>query len=202
MKGFGTDERTLIAVLSSKDPLQIAAIREAYTKNIRRNLEADIKSETSGHFEEGLLALCRGPLLQDVHVLRNAMEGLGTKESDLNDVLLSRSNADIAAIKSCYQHTYHRSLEHDLKGDLSMKTERHFMMVIAGNRAENSAPVIPQAIDADVLEIYKATEGRAGTDELLVCSIFSTRNDAQLRAIATVYHQKYSRTLETVIKKV
>lgn len=202
MKGFGTDERTLIMILANRDPIQIGLIREAYTKTIRRNLEADIRSEVSGYFEEGLLALCRGPLLQDCHILRNAMEGLGTKESDLNDVLLSRSNADIAAIKSCYQRTYHRSLEADLKGDLSMKTERHFMMVVSGTRAEDSAPVVPQSIDADVLELYKATEGKTGTDEILVCSILTSRNDAQIRAIAQVYEQKYRRPLETVIRKV
>lgn len=202
MKGFGTDERTLIAILSQRDPIQIGLIREAYTKSIRRNLEADIKSEVSGYFEESLLALCRGPLLQDCFVLRDAMQGLGTKESDLNDVLLSRSNADIAAIKSCYQRTYHRSLESDLKGDLSMKTERHFMMVVAGNRAEDSAPVVPQAIDADVLELYKATEGQHGTDELLVCNIMTSRNDAQIRAIAQVYESKYRKSLEAVIRKV
>jgi annexin A7/11 len=83
-----------------------------------------------------------------------------------------------------------------------MKTERHFMMVVAGNRAEDSAPVIPQQIDQDVLEIYKATEGKVGTDELLVCSILSSRNDAQIRAIAHAYEAKFRRSLETVIKKV
>jgi annexin A7/11 len=76
------------------------------------------------------------------------------------------------------------------------------MMVLAGNRAENSASVIPQQIDQDVLELYKATEGQVGTDELLVCSILSSRNDSQIRAIALAYEAKFRRSLETVIKKV
>ncbi|OTA64657.1 Annexin [Hypoxylon sp. EC38] len=201
MKGFGTDEKTLIRVLCNKDPLQIEALKSAYFRTFSRSLEKDIISETRGWFETGLVAIVRGPLLHDVHLLNSAMDGPGTKEKVLNDVLLGRSNADLHAIKSMYQHTFHRSLESQVKGDLSMKTERHFLIVLGANRAEDSAPVIPQAIDQDVMEIYRATEGKLGTDEMMVCSILSTRNDNQIRAINHAYEQKFRRRLEDVIKK-
>ncbi|KAI8635111.1 hypothetical protein F5Y19DRAFT_59 [Xylariaceae sp. FL1651] len=201
MKGFGTDEQTLIRVLANKDPLQIEAIKGAYFRSFSRSLEKDIASETSKWFQVGLLAIVRGPLLHDVHLLHSAVDGPGTKEKLLNDVLLGRSNADMKAIKGMYQHTFNRSLESDVKGDLSMKTERHFMIVLGACRAEDSAPVIPQAIDQDVMEIYRATEGKMGTDEMLVCSILSTRNDNQIRAINHSYEQKFRRRLEDVIKK-
>jgi annexin A7/11 len=161
-----------------------------------------VQSETSGWFEEGLCAIIRGPLQQDVHLLKAATDGPGTKERVLDDVLLGRSNADMRAIKELYHQTYRTSLEHDIKADLSMKTERHFLMVLAANRNEESTPVIPQQIEQDVMEIYKATEGKVGTDELLVCSILTQRSDAQIRAIALTYKQKFTRDLETVIKKV
>ncbi|KAL2259333.1 hypothetical protein VTK26DRAFT_7039 [Humicola hyalothermophila] len=201
MRGFGTDEKALIRILATKDPLQIATIRDAYSRLHRRDLISDLKSETSGWFEKGLVALARGPLLNDVHLLRDAMSGLGTKEKALNDVLLGRSNADINAIKSEYHRVFHRRLEDDVRGDLSMKTERHFMIVLGAQRAEDSAPVVKAEIDRDVNDLYNATEGKIGTDELKVCSIFSTRNDNQLRAIAFEYRQKYARNLEDVIRK-
>jgi annexin A7/11 len=199
MKGFGTDEKALIQVLSKLDPLQVATVRQAYTNIHGRNLASDIASETNGYFEEGLLAIVRGPLQQDCHVLKQAMDGPGTKEAALNDVLLGRSNADIRAIKETYAKTYRVSLESDIKADLSMKTERHFLMVLAGNRAESSAPVIPQQVESDVQELYKATEGKTGTDELLVCSILTSRNDAQIGAIARAYEARFRRSLEAVI---
>ena len=202
MKGFGTDEKMLIRVLADKDPFQVRVIRDTYKRKFNRDLIHDVKSEVSGWFEEGLCAIIRGPLETDVHLLKAATEGPGTKEKVLNDVLLGRSNADLRAIKDAYQRTYRASLEADIKADLSMKTERHFLMVLAANRNEESAPVIPQQVDQDVMEIYKATEGKVGTDELLVCSILSNRSDAQIRAIAHTYKQKFTRDLETVIKKV
>jgi annexin A7/11 len=202
MKGFGTDEKALIRVLATKDPLQVVVLRDTYHQRFRRNLLTDVQGEVSGWFEEGLCAIIRGPLMQDVVLLHGAMDGPGTKEKVLNDVLLGRSNADLRAIKDLYQRMYHQSLEGDIKADLSMKTERHFLMVLAANRNEESAPVVPQQIDADVMELYKATEGRHGTDELLVCSILSQRSDAQIRAIAHTYKQKFTKDFDAVIIKV
>ncbi|KAH9893704.1 hypothetical protein F4778DRAFT_292167 [Xylariomycetidae sp. FL2044] len=201
MKGMGTDEKALIRVLSTKDPLQMEAINNAYFRMFQRSLESDIRSETSKWFETGLCALVQGPLLHEVHLLQSAMDGPGTKEKVLNDVLLGRSNADMRALKGKYQQVFNKSLENDIRSDLSMKTERHFMIVLGANRAEDSAPVIPQAIDQDVMDIYRATEGKVGTDEMLVCSILTTRNDNQLRAINYAYEQKFRRSLEDVIRK-
>jgi annexin A7/11 len=198
MKGFGTDEKALIQILTTKNPIQIHNINEYYRHKLGRVLVDDIKSETSGWFEEGLCALARGPLQQDVHLLRTAMSGPGTKEKVLNDVLLGRSNADIKAIIKAYRP---RSLEADIKGDLSMKTERHFLMVLAANRTEN-ALYNAQKIDQDVMELYKATEGKMGTDELLVCEILTRRSDDQIRAIAAEYKNKFRKSLESVIKSV
>ncbi len=202
MKGFGTDERTLVRVLATKDPLQIDAIRDAYARSIGRNLQKDIESETRGWLEKGLVALSRGPLLHDVYLLREAIGGVGTDEDVLNDVLLGRSNADMHAIKGMYQREFGRSLEADVRGDLSMKTQQHFMIVLGANRAEESAPVVPQAIEQEVQELYKATEGQMGTDEMLVCSMFSTRSDNQLRAINATYERNFRRRLQDVIQKV
>jgi annexin A7/11 len=201
MKRFGTDEKALIHVLHNKDPIQIPAIRTAYHNRHKRDLLKDVQGETSSWFEEGLCAIIRGPLQQDVFLVHQASAGPGTNERLLNDVLLGRSNADLRAIKDLYHKTFHKSLESVLKGELSMKTERHFLMVLAANRNEESAPVVPQQVDQDVMDLYRATEGMVGTDELLVCSILSQRSDRQIGAIAYTYKQKFTRDLETVIKK-
>ncbi|KAF7912682.1 uncharacterized protein EAF01_001703 [Botrytis porri] len=201
MKGFGTDEATLIEVLHNKGPLQIEVLRQAFSDTFKRKLLADVESETSSYFREGLAAIIRGPLIQDCHLLYSAMDGVGTKEKYLTEVLMGRSNADINAIKSMYQRRYKRSLAGDIKGDLSMKTEDHFLMVLEANRNEESAPVIPRDVDRDVASIWNATEAIRGHDAKTVCEIFTKRNDAQLRAINHTYQQQHGKPLEWVIKK-
>ncbi|GAB7362778.1 hypothetical protein MBLNU230_g3082t1 [Neophaeotheca triangularis] len=201
MKGFGTDEKALIGILSKLGPLQINSTKQAFQQRHKRDLMKDVKSETSGYFREGLLAICRGPLEQDCHTLQDAIQGIGTKEAALNEVLLNRSNADINAIKSQYQQMFRKSLESDVKGDLSMKTARLFDMILSARRNEESSPVIPQQTDADATEIYKATEGtRMGADQVTVCSILTSRSDGQIRAISQAYGQKYQKPLDQVLK--
>ncbi|KAL8949188.1 MAG: hypothetical protein Q9222_004683 [Ikaeria aurantiellina] len=200
MKGFGTDEATLIRVLARMPPQEIPTLKQAYQQRHHRSLEADIKSECGGYFEFALLAILRGPLQQDVWCLNDALKGAGTKESLLDDVLIGRSNADIRAIKTAYQQTYRRSLEADVKSDLSAKTERMYSMILSASRHEDSAPVFPQTTDADVVELHRATEAKTGAEQLTVCSILTSRSDGQIRAIAQAYEHKYRRALETVIR--
>ena len=201
MKGFGTDEKTLIRILSKPDPLQMALLKDTYTRRHNRSLEKDLASETSGYFEEGLLALARGPLMQDAHNVHRAIKGLGTKESMLNDVLVGRSNADMRAIKHAYHEHYRHTLEADVRGALSLKTEQLFTMLMAATRAEESAPVIPQQIDHEVAELHRATEARAGTDQTVVCTILTRASDGQLRALAHAYTQRHKHTLEQCLER-
>ena len=199
MKGFGTNESVLIRILAQLPAVEISCLKSTYYQRHHRSLEKDIESETSRYLEDCLLAILRGPLQQDVWCLNKALKGAGTKESWLNDILVGRSNADMHAIKAAYQKTYRSSLESDVRSDLSGKTERLFMMILAGTRQEDSAPVLPQAVDADVVELHRATEGKTGTEQLTVCSILSNRSDGHIRAIALAYEAKYRRSLEKVI---
>ena len=202
MKGFGTNEATLIQVLSRPDPLQMATLRRSFDQRFMRSLSKDLEKETSGYFREGVLALIRGPLEEDVHLANKAIAGLGTKEAMLNDVLLGRSNADLHAIKAAYQHQHRRSLEADVRNDLSLKTEKLFSMVLAATRADESAPVYPAQVDQDVAELHRATQGtKMGTDQNAVCAVLSQRSDGQIRAIAHAYHARYHRELSQVLAK-
>lgn len=201
MKGLGTKEGWLIDELADKDPFQVEAIKEAFNRIHRRVLVKDIDDETSGWFGYGMVQLARGPLMTDVYMLHDAMEGVGTKETVLNDVLLGRSNADINAIKTKYAETFKRDLVAAVKDELSFKTERHFEIVLSAQRIEDSVRPVQADIDRDVDALYSATEGKMGTDEMRVCSILSTRNDEQIKAIAYAYKIRYARDLNTVIKK-
>lgn len=124
MKGFGTDEKVLIQVLAKKDPLQVNTLRTTYNQRLMRDLIKDLEKETSGYFEKGLVQIARGPLVGDCFTLYEAMKGMGTKEAAIDDVLVGRSNADMNAIKTEYQRLFNRSLESDLRGDLSAGTEQ------------------------------------------------------------------------------
>jgi annexin A7/11 len=195
MKGFGTDEKALVAVLAPLDPLQVAAVRDTYSKKHGRDLVKDVKSETGGYFENGLVSVIDGPLIHDVECVHSAIDGAGTKEWLLNDVLLGRSNADMNAIKTAYEIRYKRSLSRDVESDLSFGTSELFATVLRAARHEESAPVNPQTIEADV----RSLQGPKNVKE--VCAIFARSSDAEIRAISQTFQSRYHVSLEKHIEK-
>ncbi|KIW00556.1 uncharacterized protein PV09_07911 [Verruconis gallopava] len=202
MKGFGTNEKKLIQTLASvPDAPHMEKLRRTYDDRFRRSLIKDLQSETSGWFEEALCALARGPLLQDAYAVNCAIRGAGTKEKLLDEICLGRSNADLNAIKHAYQQMFGKDMVKDIKGDLSMKTEKLYDYVLEARRAEESAPCIPHEIDQKVDRIQAATEGtKLGSNQDVVCQIFAYSSDGQLRAIAHRYNEKYRTPLDNVIK--
>ncbi|EAA64133.1 hypothetical protein AN2427.2 [Aspergillus nidulans FGSC A4] len=201
MKGFGTDEKALIQVLSKLDPLQVAAVRATYSSHIRRDLYSDIKSETSSYFRQGLLAIVDGPLMHDTASAREAVQGIGTKEWLLNDVLLGRSNADLNAIKLSYERTYRRSLERDVEGDLSFKTKSLFAHVLRAARHEENAPIDYRTIESEAQNIHGATAARMVNNADEVCSIFARSSNNELRALSQAFSARYHTSLEAHIEK-
>lgn len=211
MKGFGTNEAQLIGVLSSLNtPYAVLSTQKAFAQRYNRDLIQDLKSETSGRFEDAILAIARGPLMQEVYALHGAIHRPGTAESVLNDVLLCRSPADLSAIIKAYNTHFKRSLEADVRGDLSLKTEDMFVFALQARRSEDNMPVEMSQIEKDAYNMHYALQGIGsavpfgigGTNQEAVYSVILSRNDAQIGAIAYSYERMFSARLETVIEKV
>jgi len=203
MKGFGTNEQKLIQTLAAvPDAPHMLKLRHTYDDRFRRSLINDIESETSGYFRMGLMALCRGPLLQDAWQVDHAIRGLGTKETLLNDVVLGRSNADLNAIKECYSRVYRRNMTREISEDLSLKTEKLFHYVLEARRTEESAPILPQEIEHNVDRLQQATEGtKMGTNQDVVCQIMAFSSDGMIRAINQRYKAKYRKSLDELFSR-
>ncbi|RTG85613.1 annexin A7/11 [Schistosoma bovis] len=108
VKGAGTDEDALIEILCSRTNAQIKQIKETYSKIFpNRDLENDVKSDTSRHFKRVCIALLQGDrdesLKVDMELVRKDAENLyrageqklGTDESRFVQILVSRSFAHL-----------------------------------------------------------------------------------------------------------
>lgn len=62
-----------------------------------------LKSELSANFENVIVAMMLTPAQYDAHEARRAMAGAGTDEATLVELLVTRSNAEIAALKDAYK---------------------------------------------------------------------------------------------------
>jgi annexin A7/11 len=73
-------------------------------------------------------------------------------------------------------------------------------MIISARRAEDSHPVNQQEIEQAVTELQTGMGGFVGKNTAQVCQVLTSKNDAQLKAIAQMYQQRYHKSLDSQIK--
>jgi Annexin len=192
-KGFGTDERALINILTGKTAYQMEQLRKTFEAETGKTLVHVIEKETSHWFEYGLRGLVLGPLGFDVWLLHRACHGAGTHEDLLTEVLVGRTNQEIEALKAEYHRVYHKDLVHVVRGELSMKTERMFNMILAVFASliatiSNDRPIVLRRMHQLILSrfrmmfvIYMKLE-RDGWEPMKLPSAASSSIDPMLRS--------------------
>uniref|UniRef100_A0A8K9UI31 Annexin n=1 Tax=Oncorhynchus mykiss TaxID=8022 RepID=A0A8K9UI31_ONCMY len=103
MKGFGTDEDVIIDIVANRSNEQRQEIRQAFKSILGRDLMKDLKSELSKNLERLIIGLMLTPAEFDAKMMRKAMEGAGTDEHALIEILVTRSNEEIHAMNAAYE---------------------------------------------------------------------------------------------------
>uniref|UniRef100_A0A8C3CNK1 Annexin n=1 Tax=Cairina moschata TaxID=8855 RepID=A0A8C3CNK1_CAIMO len=201
MKGVGTQERVLIEILCTRTNQEIRDIVNCYKSEFGRDIEQDIRADTSGHFERLLISMCQGnrdenqnvdyqKAQEDAQRLYQAGEGrLGTDESCFNMVLASRSFPQLKATVEAYSRIANRDLLSSIDREFSGNVER-------GLKAILQCALNRPAFFAE--RLYYSMKG-AGTDDSTLIRIIVTRSEIDLVQIKQVFSQMYQKTLASMI---
>jgi annexin A7/11 len=127
MKGLGTDEDTIIELLSQRSNSQRQQIKEAFASEYDRvktassfssgikllidflsvwfikDLIDDLKSELGGKCEDVIVGLMDPPEDYMCKQLHKAMEGMGTDEQSIVEIICSRNNREIHDLVKAYE---------------------------------------------------------------------------------------------------
>ncbi|XP_030029097.1 annexin B10 isoform X4 [Manduca sexta] len=203
MKGFGTDEQAIIDILTSRNNQQRQAISQAFTHEYGRDLIEDLKSELGGHFEDVIVALMMPPAEYLCKELNKCMEGLGTDEDTLVEILCTRTKREIAEIVDTYERMYDRPLAEHMCSETSGDFRRLLtLIVVSGSKGarDEEAGVDADKAREDAQALYDAGEAKWGTDEEVFNRILAHESFAQLRQIFEEYKNISGRTIEQAIK--
>ncbi|XP_015281358.1 PREDICTED: annexin A6 isoform X2 [Gekko japonicus] len=181
MKGLGTDEDAIIGVVTQRSNAQRQEIIKAYKSHFGRDLMADLKSEVSGALGKVILGLMMTPAQYDAKQLKKAMEGAGTDESILIEILATRNNQEIQAINAAYKEVYHKSLEDALSSDTSGHFKRILISLALGNRDEGGVDLAKAREDAKKLADVSSDDSTSLETRFL--SILCTQSYPQLRKV-------------------
>uniref|UniRef100_F1L7E0 Annexin n=1 Tax=Ascaris suum TaxID=6253 RepID=F1L7E0_ASCSU len=200
MKGLGCDKHKVLEELTRINCAQRQIVAAEYMARYGSDLSHDLKKELRGDFEEVILALMLSPAVYDARYLHKAISGIGTNENVLIDIICTRSNEQLNAIKTAYEGEFGRSLDRAIKWDTSGDFERLLIALLQARRDESNRVDERKAYD-DAQKLFEAGENRWGTDESTFVSILVTENFHQLRKVFEQYNTIAGHSIEEAIKK-
>ena len=202
MKGLGTNEDTLIEIIASRPPVILRQIKEKFNEKYKRDLEKDVKSETSGTLRKLLIALlqcsrstntqpnpeqCKA-IAEEIYKAGEAK--LGTDESVFNKYFCSLSPIELAHVARAYHqitgHTILEAIDKEFSGD-SKKALRTIVY----------ATLSPSEYFAT--RVHDAVKGLGTKDHLLIRVIVS-RSEIDMPQIKQYYKQLYGKDMYEDVK--
>ncbi|XP_044536190.1 annexin A5 [Gracilinanus agilis] len=186
MKGLGTDEESILTLLTARSNAQRQEIAVAFKTLFGRDLLDDLKSELTGKFEKLIVALMKPARLYDAYELKHALKGAGTNEKVLTEILASRTPEELVSIKQAYEEEYGSSLEDDVIGDTSGYYQRMLVVLLQANRDSDNG-LNEDLVEQDAKDLFQAGELKWGTDEEKFITILGTRSVVHLRRVFDKY---------------
>uniref|UniRef100_A0A665TCC8 Annexin n=1 Tax=Echeneis naucrates TaxID=173247 RepID=A0A665TCC8_ECHNA len=196
MKGLGTDEDTILQLLTARSNAQRQQIKATYKTLFGKDLVSDLKGELGGKFETLIVALMTPPITYDVTSLRNAIKGAGTDEKVLVEILASRTPQQVKDIIAAYRQEYDDDLEEDVSGD----TSGHFKRLLVILLQVHVTLLLHTETDY-TKALFKAGEHKFGTDEQSFVTILGNRSAEHLRKVFDAYMKLSGYEMEESIQR-
>lgn len=200
MKGFGTDEDKIIAVLTSCNNKQRQEIKNAFNKEFGRNLDDDLRSELGGNFESLIVGLITPPTEYLARQLNKAMKGAGADKNAICEILVTRSNEELKELVATYERLYNRPLVEHLCSETSGDFRKLLTLIVTGVR-NSPGKKNPEKAQQLAEELFKAGEGRRGTSVEVFTKIFGHESYDQLKLVFEKYKTVSGHTIEQALKK-
>jgi len=188
-KGAGTDEEAVIAILAHRSKQQLEQIDHEYRVQSGggTSLQHALEKELSGSFLKLAVGVVTPVTEFKKRSLKHAVEGAGTRESTLIDVLCQSTNAEIHEIAK--DADLYKKVLDDISGDF----KRVIINAYRGDRPEG--PISEKEAEELAHAFYKAGEGKIGTDEHKYIDIITKHSLQALYQIDEHYKQKHKHGL-------
>ncbi|KAG0724906.1 Annexin B9 [Chionoecetes opilio] len=201
ISGIGTNERTLVEIMCTRNNASLMVIKNAYQHHYRKRLEENLSGDTSGDFRRLLISMCacsRDEQNCDPVLANNLAQQLykagvgktGTDESEFNRILSSYSYPMLRCVFDEYKKikgkSFGAALDSELSGDLKLGMKAIYDCI--QNRAGFFAK-----------ELHDSMAGMGTKDRALIRLVVS-RAEIDMGNIKENYQQMYNKSLEHAIK--
>uniref|UniRef100_A0A3Q4HDV6 Annexin n=1 Tax=Neolamprologus brichardi TaxID=32507 RepID=A0A3Q4HDV6_NEOBR len=178
--GFGTNEKIVIEILTTRSSAQRQLICKAYEKATSRiNL----------YQSDGMELL----------MIQSMSWFAGTKDKVLIEIFASRSNQQIKALSDVYFKETKKQLTAALEREVSGDYSKALLLLALGKRDESTTVDVNKARE-DAKTLYNAGEKKWGTDESKFIEILCKKSIPHLRQTVIEYKNISGKTLQQSIE--
>jgi hypothetical protein len=184
---FTNDTSVIINIIARRPNWHLQKVREEYEKLYEKDLVEYLLHNTHFNFRKLLSAIVKSRAESKAEEVYRAVKGLGTDEHALIDVIIHNSDKQLEDAKQFFRQKYEKSMDEWVKSDTSFNFEK---ILIHALRAKRDEVVRPELVNSDAENLYKAGEGKWGTDETTFIEILTTRSWEHIHLV----NQKYKET--------
>ena len=192
------NEQALIDITSKNTTSERVKLREDYKAKFGRDLLEDFEKNFKSDFLETIIGVFKSPAEYDADLLYKAMKGIGSDKDIITEVLCFRNPERINEIKAKFQEKYGKDLVAEVKSETSGDYQAIVLHLLEGNRGGEKPDVEKCSKVAE--ELYKAGEGKIGTDESVFIKYFTTLSPDELLIVCKEYHKQYKKNMLDVIE--
>lgn len=203
VKGLGTNDDTLIEILSTRPADVITQIKNRYQEIFPgRTLEKDISGDTSGHYKQLLLSLIEADRSQNTSPDRKECEEWakslyeagekrwGTDEKVFTELFTKKSNQEFGMIAQFYHKITGHSLLQAIDSEFSFDSKKCLKAICYG---------ILSPSEFFAMKVKQAIKG-FGTDDNLLIRVIVSRREKDMSKIKQFYKQLFKVDMITDIK--
>ena len=190
---------TLIQIVTHRSNEQRQQIMQEYYHQYQINLHEEFLNNLSGNFKETIISLFYTPTDYDCYQIYKAVDGLGTNEETLIEIISSRTNEELNKIKQRYPQMYQRDLVELIKSETSGHLQKILITLLQADRPCNIIPN-EQVCEESAKRLYDSQNGKKDNLYNSFVYVFTQKSREELALICKIYYNIYNRTLLDVVE--
>ena len=191
----------LIEIITHRSNAQRQEILQAYNNQNEINLQSAFQSNLSSNFRDAVLALFYPPVDYDCYQIKKAVDGLGTNEDTLIEIIASRSIERLNEIKQRYFQFYNKDVKEVIKSDTSGHLQKILLSLLETDRSMNKNPN-PDECNESAKRLFFSTKEKKEVTYNSFIYVFTKKSREELAFIAKIYYSLYKETLLEAVERI
>ena len=185
-------ESVIINILCSKSNSELQEIKKEYENKYNENLNEKLNKKLKSKVKDLIQGLLQDPIEYDANEIFKAIDGIGTDDDTLIEIISSRSQDHLKDVSKKYFETRKVSMENDIKNDTSQAYGRLITQMSKGERSENPYPNI-----SEMKKICSQLKGEKNKklDKDVFVKYFSQCSNSELIMIYKIFEKENKKNL-------